>query len=507
MTGDTAPAGLEFRGIGKDFPGVTALRDISFAVQPGSIHALMGENGAGKSTLLKILAGVYTPTRGDLLVNGEARVFGSAAESLASGVAIIHQELHLVPEMSVAENLYLGHTPHSGGLVNRAELRRRAASILETLGENIDPDVRVSRLSIGQRQMVEIGKALTRNARIIAFDEPTSSLSDREVTRLFEVIGDLRSRGHVILYVSHRMKEIFDLCDAATVLRDGAHVETYPTLEGVTPDMLISRMVGRSLQDIYNWRGRAVGDVALEVKDVTGPGVAEPASLEVRSGEIVGVFGLVGAGRSELMRLIYGGERRTGGSVLLQGKALANGEPSDSIRNGLVFCPEDRKKEGIFPVMSVGENINISARRSHAAGGFFLRGKWERANAAEFVKKLGVRTPSVEQAIMNLSGGNQQKAILARWLSEDVRVIILDEPTRGIDVGAKSEIYNIIYSLAEAGVAVLVVSSELPEVLGLSDRVIVMNSGRLVAGMAREEASPERVLELALPKTPEAVTA
>ena len=492
-------SGLSYCGVSKSFPGVQALKDVSFSAKPGRVHALLGENGAGKSTLLKILAGVYTPTTGHLEIDGQAVTFSSTAASLASGVAIIHQELHLVPEMSVAENLFLGHTPQKGGMVSWADLHARARQIMERLSEHIDPKTKVGRLSIGQRQMVEIGKALSRNAKIIAFDEPTSSLSDREVERLFTVIRDLKATGHVILYVSHRMKEIFDLCDAATVLRDGRHVETYETLDGITQDVLIQKMVGRDLADIYNWRPRQIGDVRLDVAGVQGPGLTQPASFNVRAGEIVGFFGLVGAGRSELMQLLFGGVPRTTGRVILDDAEIPASSPAAAIRRGLVFCPEDRKKEGIFPILSVQENLNISARRSHALGGFIVRDGWERSNAAEFVKKLGVRTPSLAQAIGNLSGGNQQKVILARWLSEEIRAIILDEPTRGIDVGAKSEIYNIIYTLAEAGIAVIVVSSELPEVLGLSDRIIVMSSGRVVESVPRKSATQELLLHLALP--------
>ncbi len=372
-----------------------------------------------------------------------------------------------------------------------------------TLGEDFNPRTLVGRLSIGQRQMVEIGKALTRKARIIAFDEPTSSLSSREVDRLFQVIRDLKSKGHVIVYVTHRMKEIFELCDAATVLRDGCHVETFATLEGVSQDTLIQKMVGRNLTDIYNWKHRAVGEVRLQVRGIEGIGINAPATLQVAAGEIVGLFGLVGAGRSGLMKLIYGGEKRTAGTVAIDGLPINNASPSDAIKKGLVFCPEDRKREGIFPVLSVQENVNISARRDHAVSGFFVRDGWETSNAADFIKKLGIRTPSAAQAIVNLSGGNQQKVILARWLSEDIKAIILDEPTRGIDVGAKSEIYNIIYTLADSGIAVLVVSSELPEVLGLSDRILVMNSGRIVKSLAREDANQEILLKLALPQSDE----
>lgn len=492
-------AGLRYCDVSKTFPGVQALKDVSFTARPGSVHALLGENGAGKSTLLKILAGVYTPTEGHLEIDGSPVAFNSTAASLASGVAIIHQELHLVPEMSVAENIFLGHTPQSGGIVKWKDLHNRTREIITRLGEKIDPRTKLGHLSIAQRQMVEIGKALSRNANIIAFDEPTSSLSDREVDRLFEVIRDLRAQGHVILYVSHRMKEIFEVCDAATVLRDGRHVETFETLDGVTQEMLIQKMVGRDLADIYNWRPREIGDVRLQVSNVEGPGLTQPASFDVRAGEIVGFFGLVGAGRSELMQLLFGGTQRTAGTVTLDGATISAGTPSAAIKRGLVFCPEDRKKEGIFPVLSVQENVNISARRTHALGGFIVRDRWENSNAAEFVKKLGVRTPSLAQHIVNLSGGNQQKVILARWLSEDIRAIILDEPTRGIDVGAKSEIYNIIYSLAEAGIAVIVVSSELPEVLGLSDRIIVMSDGKITQSVPRDQANQENLLQFALP--------
>ena len=492
---------LQFQSVGKTFPGVRALDDITFGVAEGSVHALMGENGAGKSTLLKILGGAYQPTSGTLSLAGATQVFPTTASALAAGVAIIYQELHLVPRLSVAENLYLGHLPASGGWVDRRELHEAAGRLLESLGEDIDPRTEVGTLSIAQRQMVEIAKALSRDAKVIAFDEPTSSLTRRESDRLFEVIRRLRDEGRVILYVSHRMEEIFALCDAATVFRDGRHVATHPQLSAITPDALIREMVGRTIEDIFRYQPRSHGAPALEVCGLRGPGLREPANLTVAKREILGVFGLIGAGRSELLRLLAGATPIEGGTVLVGGAPVAIRCPADAIRAGVVLCPEDRKHDGIVPIRSVQENLNLSARRSHAALGVFVDERWETANAAEHVRALGVKTPSLAQPIVHLSGGNQQKVILARWLSEDVRVMMLDEPTRGIDVGAKSEIYSIIYDLAARGVGVLVVSSELPEVMGICDRLLVMRQGCLVADLARGERTAEEILSLALPVT------
>ena len=490
---------LQFAGVAKSFPGVRALDGITFGVAEGSVHALMGENGAGKSTLLKILSGAHLPTAGTLSLGGRPQVFHSTASAIAAGVAVIYQELHLAPELSVAENLYLGHLPGRGGWVDRRALLAGARRQLAALGEEIDPRARVGSLPLAQRQMVEIAKALSRDAKVIAFDEPTSSLTARESERLFQVIKDLQKRGHVILYVSHRMEEIFAICDAATVLRDGRLVETYPTLDNVTPATLISKMVGRSIEDIFRYSPRPHGAVALEAEGLLGPGLREPVSFSVAKGEIVGFFGLIGAGRSELLKLLYGAERAVAGSVAVEGQPMNAYNPGEAIRAGVMLCPEDRKKEGIVPIRSVMENLNLSARRSHTTLGFFIDEAWERENASRHVTALGVKTPSLAQSIVYLSGGNQQKVILARWLSEKVKVLMLDEPTRGIDVGAKSEIYSIIYDLAQQGVGVIVVSSELPEVMGICDRIIVMRQGRLVANIPRGQATAETLLSQALP--------
>lgn len=430
---------LSFRGIGKTFPGVKALTDISFDCYAGQVHALMGENGAGKSTLLKILSGNYAPTTGSVVINGQEMSFSDTTAALNAGVAIIYQELHLVPEMTVAENIYLGQLPHKGGIVNRSLLNYEAGLQIKHLGMDIDPDTPLKYLSIGQWQMVEIAKALARNAKIIAFDEPTSSLSAREIDNLFRVIRELRKEGR------------------------------------------------------------------LRLDAVKAPGVRTPISLAVRSGEIVGLFGLVGAGRSELMKGMFGGTQITAGQVYIDQQPIDIRKPSHAITAGMMLCPEDRKAEGIIPVHSVRDNINISARRKHVLGGCVINNGWEENNADHHIRSLNIKTPGAEQLIMNLSGGNQQKAILGRWLSEEMKVILLDEPTRGIDVGAKHEIYNVIYALAAQGVAVLFASSDLPEVLGVADRIVVMREGEIAGELLHEQADERQALSLAMPKVSQAV--
>ena len=495
---------LRFENLTKTFPGVRALEDVSFDVNEGSVHALCGENGAGKSTLLKILSGVYKQDSGHVLLNGEASRYTSPFGAIESGIAVIYQELHLVPEMTVAENVFLGHLPQRGGWVNRHALAEKTSALLDTLGVRIDPWARVGSLPIALRQIVEIAKALSHDAKVIAFDEPTSSLSAREVEHLFKLIGDLKVQGKVVLYVSHRMAEIFDVCDSATVLRDGKHVQTFTTLDGVTADDIVSKMVGRSLEDIYGYRERAVGESALSVTELSAPGIRQPVTLDVRAGEIVGLFGLAGAGRSELLHAIYGAAKTRSGSVNVVGEPANINAPPQAIRKGVMLCPEDRKNDGIFALRSVAENINISARRRYSRLGFWINDKAESENAQSQVNRLSVRTPSLQQPIGLLSGGNQQKAILGRWLSENARVLMLDEPTRGVDVGAKREIYEIIYELAEQGVGVLLVSSELPEVLGVCDRILVMREGAIAGELKRNEATEDKVIRLALPQALEA---
>ncbi|CRM33659.1 MULTISPECIES: L-arabinose ABC transporter ATP-binding protein AraG [Pseudomonas] len=497
MTG----AALRFNGIGKEFPGVKALAQISFEAQPHSVHALMGENGAGKSTLLKILGGAYTPSSGTVQIGEQVMAFKNAADSIANGVAVIHQELHLVPEMTVAENLFLGHLPSRFGVVNGGQLRKQALACLKGLADEIDPQEKLGRLSLGQRQLVEIAKALSRGAHVIAFDEPTSSLSAREIDRLMAIITRLRDEGKVVLYVSHRMEEVFRICDAVTVFKDGRYVRTFDDMATLTHDQLVTCMVGRDIQDIYDYRPRERGEVALTVKGLLGPGLREAISLQVHKGEILGLFGLVGAGRTELFRLLSGLERATAGQLELFGQALQLHSPRDAIAAGVLLCPEDRKKEGIIPLSSVAENINISARGAHSTFGWLLREGWEKGNADKQITAMKVKTPNAEQKIMYLSGGNQQKAILGRWLSMPMKVLLLDEPTRGIDIGAKSEIYQIIHNLAASGIAVIVVSSDLMEVMGISDRILVMSEGALTGELTRDQADEAKLLQLALPRS------
>lgn len=490
---------LAFEGVSKSFPGVRALERVGFEARAGQVHAILGENGAGKSTLLKILSGVYRPDAGRLRIGGAAREFRSTADALRSGVAVIHQELNLVPQLSVAENLFLGHLPGAFGWVDRRQLLVEARRRMLELGEDVDPRTPAGRLPIGQRQMLEIAKALARDARILAFDEPTSSLSRRETERLFAAIRRLRQQGHVLLYVSHRLDEIFEICDAATVLRDGRHVHTFESLAGVSRGALVECMVGRTIDELYEYVPRPLAEPVLEARGLLGPGLRAPASFEVARGEVVGFFGLIGAGRSELLKLLFGAARAQAGRIRVGGRPVAIRNPRTAIAAGVMLCPEDRKKEGILPMRSVMENLNLAARRHFSALGWFIHPRRERANARLHVERLAIRTPSLAQPIRNLSGGNQQKVILARWLSETVRVLLLDEPTRGIDVGAKREIYRIIHELAQRGIGVVVASSDLPEVLGICDRIVVMRQGAIVAALPRDAATPQQVLSLALP--------
>jgi L-arabinose transport system ATP-binding protein len=494
----TADPYLSLDNITVRFPGVLALDGVSLGVRTGEVHGLMGENGAGKSTLLKVLSGVNQPAGGSLSLDGVEQQFSSTKAAIAAGVAIIYQELHLVPELTVAENLMLGAMPNRFGVLDERALVKRAISELDRLGEKIDPNMQVKHLSIGQRQMIEIGKALMRNARVIAFDEPTSSLSSRETEQLFRIIRGLRAEGRAIVYVTHRMDEVYELCDRVTVFRDGRRIETFEEVDGLDRDRLISCMVGRSIRDVYGYRTRDIGDVQLQVKGLIGPGLSEPASFEARKGEIVGFFGLVGAGRSELMKLIYGAVKPAAGEIVLKGETRRFSTPRDAVRAGVALCPEDRKQEGIVAIASVSDNLNISCRRHHNAL-HILDAKKEAATASEFIAKLAIKTRNGNTPIGTLSGGNQQKVILSRWLAERIDVFLMDEPTRGIDVGARSEIYGLLYGLAEAGRTVIVVSSDLAEVIGVADRVLVMREGKIVGNLPKAEASPDQLIKLALP--------
>ncbi|GAC1607704.1 MAG: L-arabinose ABC transporter ATP-binding protein AraG [Aquirhabdus sp.] len=492
---------LQFDQVSKNFPGVRALKSVSFEAQAGTVHGLLGENGAGKSTLLKILGGQYRPDAGRLLIDGQACHFNSAADAISAGIAVIHQELQYVPELTVAENVLLGRLPHRFGLVDKKEARRLVAERFEAIGVDLDPDARLADLSIAQRQMVEICKAILQDAKVIAFDEPTSSLSHRESEVLFRLIRDLREAGRVIIYISHRLEELYTLCDACTIFRDGQKIVTHKVMSEVPKEILISDMVGRELHDIYDYRARELGAERLVVKGLAGKKLPIGQDFSVHGGEVLGFFGLVGAGRSEMMRLLYGADQCSATAfVQLDGVNVSNVDPAAAIQAGIVLCPEDRKEQGILAQASVAENINISCRRHGLFGGLFIRNRREAELADRFIQRLKIKTPSRNQEIRLLSGGNQQKVILARWLAEpDLKVLILDEPTRGIDVGAKNEIYRIIREVAERGCCVIVVSSELPEVLGITDRVIVMREGRISGQLERAQANESALLSLALP--------
>ncbi|OCP19154.1 MULTISPECIES: L-arabinose ABC transporter ATP-binding protein AraG [unclassified Ensifer] len=490
---------LEFRSISKGYPGVQALSNVSFSVRKGAVHGLMGENGAGKSTLIRVLSGDQSADTGEILIDGEQQHYRSVRDAFHAGVIVIHQELQLVPELTVAENLWLGRFPGKAGVIDRQQLTGVVSRKLAEIGIEVDPAAKVASLSIGERQMVEIAKAVMLDARVIALDEPTSSLSSRESEILFALIDRLRANGTVILYVSHRLDEIFRLCDSLTVLRDGKLAAHHPDISKVTRDQIISEMVGREIANIWGWRERSLGEERLRVDGIAGPKLRNPLSFSVRRGEILGFFGLIGAGRSEMARLVYGADARDTGTVSVDGVAIEADSPPHSIRSGIVLCPEDRKFDGIVQGRSIEENMTISSRRHFSPFGLINPAK-EGALADKFIAKLRVRTPSRRQDIINLSGGNQQKVILGRWLSEEgVKVLVIDEPTRGIDVGAKSEIYEILYELAADGMAIVVISSELPEVMGIADRIMVMCEGRVAADIPRAEFDERRILAAALP--------
>lgn len=491
---------LRFDGISVVFPGVRALDGVSFAAHAGQVHALMGENGAGKSTLLKVLSGVNRVAEGALWIDGQRHVFSNAREALREGIAIIYQELTLSPNMSVAENLLLGQLPTRQGFVNRRELKQKALAILADLGEGeIHPSTKVRELSIGQQQMIEIGRALLRDAKVIAFDEPTSSLSIQEIRQLKRIVQRLRDEGRVVLYVTHRMEEVFEMCDAVTIFRDGQHIRTHEDMSELNHDLLVSEMVGRDIDDVYGYRAREQGDTVLNVEGIQGRGLKAPVSFSVKRGEVFGLFGLVGAGRSELLRLVCGVESPKAGSVTFNGKSRRFKSPGEAIRAGIAMCPEDRKSQGIFPVASVADNLNISCRRFFKRWGVFRHPGRERRNAEAYIQQLSVKTPGPRTPIGKLSGGNQQKVILARWLAEEIDLFVMDEPTRGIDVGARRDIYSLLYDLAEQGKSVVVISSDLAEVSSICDRIAVMRDGELVEVVPRESATPERLLGLALP--------
>lgn len=491
---------VEFKNITKYFPGVKALEDICFEVSSGEVLAFIGENGAGKSTLLKILNGDYQPTSGKYLINGKEKHFNQPSEAIEAGISVIYQERQILMDLSVAENIFLGRLP-SGflGYVNMKEANRRTQEIIDDFGLDMKPTDLVKDLSIAYQQMVEIMKAYSReNLKLIAFDEPTASLSDSEIESLFKIIKKLKSEGKMIIYVSHRMKEIQDITDKVAIFKDGKYMGTYGTHD-ITEDEMIKMMVGRNLGDVYESldRKKEIGEVLLEVKNLKTDFVKD-VSFTLRKGEVLGFSGLVGAGRTEAVRGIIGADKLISGEIYLEGKQIKNRSPKEALDNGIVLVPEDRKTQGILSNFGVGDNITIGSIDKNSNKFGFVNKKKEKEMVEVGIKDFKIKTPNAEKKIIELSGGNQQKAIVARWMSTNPKVLILDEPTKGIDIGAKSEFYNMICEFAKRGLGVILISSELPEVMGLSDRIIVMKSREIVGEVSREEASEEKLLSLAM---------
>ena len=491
---------ISARGISKSFAAIEVLRDVDLDLRRGEIHALLGENGAGKSTFAKILAGVHRPTRGTLSLNGEQVDINSPITAQKLGITLIHQEPISFPDLSVAENLVLGRTRGAAlGRVRWAEMTREARQLMDLLGVRIDVTKPMRGLSIADQQMVEIARALASDSRLIIMDEPTAPLTPKEVETLFGIARRLRDEGRTIVFISHRLEEVRALCDRVTIFRDGNKVAT-EEIGNLTDGDIIRLMIGRPLREYMKKQGTSIGAVALMVDGLTLPGVFHDISFEVRKGEIVGLGGLVGAGRTDVARAIFGVVPATSGTVTIDGKAVSITDPSQAIDLGLAFVPEDRAIAGIFRTLSVEENITAAVPR-RIAPGRIIRRAIEKALAQESVRKLRIRLASLRQPIGELSGGNQQKAILARWLLTDPSVLILDEPTRGIDIGVKAEFYDMIGELAAGGRAILLISSELPELLALCDRVLVMSEGRLTANIARADATQESIMSAAVPRS------
>ncbi len=488
---------LSMQGVCKRFDNVTALAGVALDVRRGEVHAICGENGAGKSTLMKILSGVYTPDEGEIRIDGEPVRIQGLQHARALGIVMIHQELNLVPHLTVAENIWLGREPRRGWFVDQARQREGARAYLQRLGVDIDPDAEVSTLSIAQQQMVEIAKALSMQARLLIMDEPTSSLGEADAARLLNVVKDLKREGVGIVYISHRLDELEAIVDRVTVLRDGHYITTRQWTE-TSIDEIVSLMVGRELNQQFPPATRQPSsDVLLRVRGLRQDGVFGPLDFELRRGEILGFAGLVGAGRTEVARAIFGADAVDGGEVELAGERLDIRSPRDAIAAGIAYVSEDRKAHGLAVKMSVAHNITLANLGALASGLGFIDAAGERSTAERFIAELGIRTPSPDQIARLLSGGNQQKVVIAKWLFRQARVILFDEPTRGIDVGAKYAIYALMDQLAAQGVGVVLISSELPEVLGMSDRVAVFRQGQLAGVLETRHCSQHDVIHLA----------
>ncbi|WP_062527754.1 sugar ABC transporter ATP-binding protein [Demequina rhizosphaerae] len=487
---------LVLDGVAKSFGPVVALRSGSLTLTPGSVHALIGENGAGKSTLVKIIAGLYQRDAGTFEYLGEPVDFTTTAESKDAGIAVIYQEPTLFPDLSVTENVFMGRQPTlSLGRIDKKAMRDEVVALFEQLGVHVDPDRPTRGLSIADQQLVEIAKAMSLDAKVLVMDEPTAALSGVEVERLFTVARALRDEGRAILFISHRFDEVFDLCDTVTVMRDGEYIST-SAIADTTVDQLVREMVGRDVTDLFPKVVAPVGDVLLEVDGLTRTGVFHDVSFEVRAGEIVALAGLVGAGRSEIARAAFGVDPYDEGMVTVAGKPLPGGDPTAAMRRGLALIPEDRRRQGAVLDSGIARNVTLTIRDRLTRYGVLTNGA-ENASAREWAARFEVRAPSLDTLAGTLSGGNQQKVVIAKWLATEPSVLIVDEPTRGIDVGTKSEVHRLLSDLAGQGLAILMISSELPEVLGMADRVLVVHEGRITANLTCEEATPEAVMHAA----------
>ncbi|MCM8712087.1 sugar ABC transporter ATP-binding protein [Clostridium sp. SYSU_GA19001] len=488
---------LRMENIHKRFPGVYALCGVNFELRYGEVHALLGENGAGKSTLIKVLAGIHPVDEGSIYIKGEKRNIDSVKASQANGISVIHQELCLVPHMTVSENIFLGREKLKGKFkaVDKIGQNRKAQEILNSLGLEIKATDMVAKLSVAQQQMVEIAKALSVDSEIIVMDEPTSSLSEKEVDMLFKTIDNLKKRNIAIIYISHRMEELYQITDRITVMRDGKYIGTRETKD-VTMDELISMMVGRELKDLYIRNFHELGEKVFEVKNLSRDNVLNNISFSLNKGEILGIAGLVGAGRTELARAIFGVDSFKSGKVIIEGKEVTINSPQDAMNNGIVLVPESRKEQGLILIKSVGYNITLCVLNEFMKT--FSNDKHkEESIISDYINKLSIKTPSSKQLVGNLSGGNQQKIVIAKWLATKPKVLILDEPTRGVDVVAKAEIYSIIDMLSNQGVSIIMISSDLPEVTNMSDRVMVMCRGEIAGILERKDITQERIMKLA----------
>lgn len=483
---------FQLNHITQEFPGVKALDDVTFSIRKGRIHALVGENGAGKSTLIKVLAGINTHFKGEIIYNGKNFHPRNPSESQKMGISVVHQELKLVETLTVTENIFLGNLVYQNKLVDWKQMKKKARKMLDDLQVDLDENITVGRLSVAQKQIVEICKAMNHHCQVLIMDEPSAVLTEKELKILFHIIDRLVKNGVTILYISHKFDEIFQICQDVTVLRDGKHINTLP-IEDVTRQSLINMMVGREMGMEYPKETRTLGKPVLEIRNLSQKGVFQDVNFTLHQGEILGISGLVGAGRTELVKAILGIEHITGGTITYKGQNIINKNFKEAIKRGFGLVPESRKEQGLVQIFSVKENICMVSREKVIKGGV-IREEKVKEYAREYVNKLKISTPGIDTEVQYLSGGNQQKVVIAKWLMEDCDIFILDEPTRGIDVGAKSEIYGLMNDLIKRGKSIIMISSEMPEIIGMCDNVIVMHERKMVAALKREELSQQKIM-------------